>query len=179
MAAMVPRLFSLPVSNRAGLVRLLGMQPRIRLLVVGTSRGTAAAIVAKALARGHRVTPRDAASARAAAMPGHDAVVIDETVDRADVQRVIDAAREAGPRRVALIAPGASAAGRLVLDPELEWTIARTAPLTDGGLSVRYRVEPGRLPRRPRPVSRHDVAHFLLHELERPAFVRAIVGVCR
>ena len=155
------------------------MKARIRLLVVGTSQGTAAAIVAKALARGHRVTPRDAGSARAAAMPGHDAIVVDETLGLAELQRVIDAARERGPRRIALIADGPTAAEALLAASGLDWTIARTAALTDGGLSVRYRVAAGGMPRRPRPVSRHDVAHFLLHELERPAYLRAVVGVCR
>jgi uncharacterized protein YbjT (DUF2867 family) len=155
------------MSNRAGLLRRPDMSARIRLLVIGTSGGTAAAVVSKALARGHRVTPHHAAIAHAATLAGHDAI------------RVIDAARTAGPRRIAVITAGATPAEALLADSGLDWTVARAARLTDGGLSVRYRLAAGRLPPRPRPVSRRDVAHFLLHELERPAYLRAIVGVAR
>jgi uncharacterized protein YbjT (DUF2867 family) len=167
------------MSNRAGLLRRPDMSARIRLLVIGTSGGTAAAVVSKALARGHRVTPHDAAIAHAATLAGHDAIVADESVAAADLRRVIDAARTAGPRRIAVITAGATPAEALLADSGLDWTVARAARLTDGGLSVRYRLAPGRLPPRPRPVSRRDVAHFLLHELERPAYLRAIVGVAR
>jgi putative NADH-flavin reductase len=155
------------------------MKPRLRLLIVGSPEGTAGAVVAKALARGHRVTPRDPASALAAALAGHDAIVADETVGRDDLRRVVDAARRSGVRRVVLVSTDGTATEDLLAAGQLDWTIARPAPLTDGGLSLRYRVTGGGLPRGPRPVSRIDLAHFLLHELERPVHVGSVVGVSR
>jgi len=42
-----------------------------------------------------------------------------------------------------------------------------------------YRVSDGHLPRRGFLLSRADVAHFLLGELERGAYPRRIVGLAR
>src|SRR5262249_46846258 len=52
----------------------------------------------------------------------------------------------------------------------LEWTTARPPRLTNGGLSGRYRIEEERLPggSAAATISRADVAHFLLDEVERP-----------
>jgi putative NADH-flavin reductase len=61
----------------------------------------------------------------------------------------------------------------------LDWTIARPTRLTDGALSGVYRTESGRLPERPRPVSRADVAHFLLGAAERRQHLGEIVGLAR
>ncbi len=69
---------------------------------------------------------------------------------------------------------------RIVKESGLNWTIARPPRLTNGPLTGRYGVADDRLP----PgaggaptLSRADVAHFLLDELERPAHVRRIVGI--
>jgi len=51
--------------------------------------------------------------------------------------------------------------------------------LTNGPLTRRYRVADGELPRRGIRISRADVAHFLLGELERGAHLRQIVGLAR
>jgi putative NADH-flavin reductase len=68
---------------------------------------------------------------------------------------------------------------RVVMASGLDWTIARPPRLTNGPLTGRYRVEDGRLPRRGFIISRADVAHFLLGELERDAHLRRIVGLAR
>ena len=54
---------------------------------------------------------------------------------------------------------------RLVRDSGLDWTIAQPAALTDGPLTARYRVGE-RLEMRGVPkISRADVAHFLLAQV--------------
>jgi putative NADH-flavin reductase len=66
---------------------------------------------------------------------------------------------------------------QIVMSSGLEWTIARPPRLTNGRLTGRYAVEDERLPRGGPMVSRADVAHFLLEELERNAHVRRMVGM--
>lgn len=71
---------------------------------------------------------------------------------------------------------------RVVTASDLDWTIARPPRLTNGPLTGRYGVADGRLPPASRggavsTLSRADLAHFLLDELEHPAHVRRIVGV--
>jgi putative NADH-flavin reductase len=66
---------------------------------------------------------------------------------------------------------------RMVMESGLEWTIARPPRLTLGPCTGRYRTDDDRLPPGARAVSRADVAHFLLGEVERPAHVRRIVGM--
>ena len=68
---------------------------------------------------------------------------------------------------------------RVVIGSGLDWTIARPPRLTNGPLTGRYRVENGHLPDRSAfaSVSRADVAHFLLSELEHNAHVHHIVGI--
>jgi|GEM_PF-130947 len=66
---------------------------------------------------------------------------------------------------------------RIVAASNLDWTIVRPPRLTNGPLTRHYRFEPGRLPNGRLSVSRADVAHFLLDELERREHVRAIVGL--
>ena len=59
----------------------------------------------------------------------------------------------------------------------LEWTIVQPAALTNGPRTGTYRVGTcaGRLfPR----VSRADVAHFMIEELESPRHVRQVVSLC-
>jgi putative NADH-flavin reductase len=62
----------------------------------------------------------------------------------------------------------------------LDWTIARPPRLTNGPLTGRYGVADDQLPRGvggAPSISRADVAHFLLEELEHPAHIRRIVGL--
>src|SRR5262245_23456105 len=68
---------------------------------------------------------------------------------------------------------------RAVMASGLDWTIARPPRLTHGPLTTRYRVESGRLPGRSGlgSISRADVAHFLLGELEGGGHVGRIVGL--
>jgi putative NADH-flavin reductase len=66
---------------------------------------------------------------------------------------------------------------RVVTASNLDSTIVRPPRLTNGRLTGRYRVEDDRLPGGSRSISRADVAHFLLEELERGAHVRRIVGM--
>jgi hypothetical protein len=49
--------------------------------------------------------------------------------------------------------------------------------VTKGPLTGRYRIEDDRMPWGGSSVSRADVAHFLLEELERGAHVRRMVGM--
>jgi putative NADH-flavin reductase len=65
----------------------------------------------------------------------------------------------------------------VVMESGLDWTIARPPRLTNGPLTGHYRIEDGRLPRGSISLSRADVAHFLLDELERGAHVHQIVGM--
>jgi putative NADH-flavin reductase len=66
---------------------------------------------------------------------------------------------------------------RVVMGSGLDWTIARPPRLTNGPLTGHYRVGDGRLPRGSLTLSRADVAHFLLDELERGAHAHQIVGM--
>ena len=59
----------------------------------------------------------------------------------------------------------------------LEWTIVRPPQLTTGARTERYRVENGHLPRWGFSISRADLAHFILEEVEHQQHVRSIVGV--
>ncbi|MGA7613892.1 MAG: NAD(P)H-binding protein, partial [Thermoanaerobaculia bacterium] len=75
------------------------------------------------------------------------------------------------------IAVDAAAMERTVAASDLDWTIVRPPRLTNGALTTRYRVDDGRMPAGTLVVSRADVAHFLLDELEDNRHVRAIVGM--
>jgi putative NADH-flavin reductase len=66
---------------------------------------------------------------------------------------------------------------RVVMASDLEWTIVRPPSLTNGRLTSRYSVEDDRMPRGGLSLSRADVAHFLLEELDRRAHVRRMVGM--
>jgi uncharacterized protein YbjT (DUF2867 family) len=66
---------------------------------------------------------------------------------------------------------------RVVMESGLDWTIVRPPRLTHGPLTTHYAVEDGRLPPGRRIVSRADLAHFLLEELERGAHRHQIVGM--
>jgi putative NADH-flavin reductase len=66
---------------------------------------------------------------------------------------------------------------RVVMASGLDWTIVRPPRLTNGALTEDYRVEDGRLPAGRLTISRADVAHFLLDELERGTHIGQIVGM--
>jgi putative NADH-flavin reductase len=70
---------------------------------------------------------------------------------------------------------------RIVRGSDLDWTIVRPPRLTNGPLTARYAVADDRLPTGTRggtaAMSRADVAHFLLNELEHPAHLHRIVGM--
>jgi putative NADH-flavin reductase len=68
---------------------------------------------------------------------------------------------------------------RMVMASGLDWTIVRPPKLTNGPLTQHYRVEDGRMPHGSIFLSRADVAHFLLGELEGGAHARRIVGMAR
>ena len=65
------------------------------------------------------------------------------------------------------------------MDSDLEWTIVRPPQLTTGVRTEHYRVKDGHLPPWGFSISRADLAHFMLREVERPRHLRSIVGVCR
>ena len=77
------------------------------------------------------------------------------------------------------VAEDAGEMERIVTASDLDWTIVRPPRLTNGPLTGRYRIEDDRMPRGGSSVSRADVAHFLLDELERGAHVRRMVGMAR
>jgi putative NADH-flavin reductase len=68
---------------------------------------------------------------------------------------------------------------RIVMTSGLDWTIARPPRLTNGPLTAKYRVENGHLPDRSAlaSISRADVAHFLLSEIEHNTYTHHIVGI--
>lgn len=67
---------------------------------------------------------------------------------------------------------------RIVKASELDWTIVRPPRLTNGRLTGRYGVRDDHMPSGgSATVSRADVAHFLLGEVEHPAHVRRVVGI--
>jgi len=68
---------------------------------------------------------------------------------------------------------------RIVTASGLDWTIARPPRLTNGPLTGRYRVANERLPNRSAltSISRADVAHFLLSEVETSLHMHHVVGV--
>jgi putative NADH-flavin reductase len=68
---------------------------------------------------------------------------------------------------------------RVVTASDVDWTVVRPPRLTEGDRTERYRVEDDGLPRGGSVISRADVAHFMLDEVEQRAHVRKIVGVCR
>jgi len=66
----------------------------------------------------------------------------------------------------------------VVMESDLDWTIARPPRLTNGPKTESYHIADGTLPGKGRSISRADVAHFFLNEAERPEHVRKIVGLC-
>jgi putative NADH-flavin reductase len=75
------------------------------------------------------------------------------------------------------VAEDCTAMERIVTASGLDWTIVRPPRLTNGAITENYRVEDGRMPAGRQTISRADVAHFLLTELERGVHMRQIVGM--
>jgi putative NADH-flavin reductase len=66
---------------------------------------------------------------------------------------------------------------RILIESDLDWTIARPPRLTNGPLTRRYRVAVGAMPAGSHSMSRANVADFLLNEVEQAGHVRQIVGL--
>jgi putative NADH-flavin reductase len=65
---------------------------------------------------------------------------------------------------------------QIVTASNLEWTIVRPPRLTNAPPTGRYQVADNRYPPGKQTLSRADVAHFLLDELDQRAHLRQIVG---
>jgi putative NADH-flavin reductase len=125
------------------------------------------------------------------------------TILRAGARSTVEAMQTGGPRRLIVVsaavlfddlvvlggllrrtllknvAEDSAEMERIVMASGLDWTIARPPRLTNGPLTGRYRVENGHLPDRSAlaSISRADVAHFLLSELEHNTHTHHIVGI--
>jgi putative NADH-flavin reductase len=125
------------------------------------------------------------------------------TILRDGARSTIEAMRAAGPRRLIVVsaavlfedlgllgtllrrtllknvAADSAEMERVVMGSGLDWTIARPPRLTNGALTGQYRVENEHLPERSAlaSISRADVAHFLLTELEQGTHIHHIVGI--
>lgn len=67
---------------------------------------------------------------------------------------------------------------RMIVTSRLKWTIVRPPELTDGSRTEKYRVKDGQLPGFGFRVSRADVAHFMLEEVQASSHLCKVVGVC-
>jgi putative NADH-flavin reductase len=65
----------------------------------------------------------------------------------------------------------------MIVASSLAWTIVRPPELTDGSRTEHYRIKDSHLPRFGFRVSRADVAHFMLGEVEANRHLRKVVGV--
>ena len=59
----------------------------------------------------------------------------------------------------------------------LDWTIVRPPRLTDKPLTGKYRMAYGQNLRGGLLISRADVAHLMLHAVERPESIRQTIGI--
>jgi putative NADH-flavin reductase len=67
----------------------------------------------------------------------------------------------------------------IIRETPLDWTVVQPAALTNGPLTESYRAGERNCRRRLLPkISRADVAHFMLEELENPRHVRQVVPLC-
>jgi putative NADH-flavin reductase len=67
---------------------------------------------------------------------------------------------------------------RMIVASSLKWTIVRPPRLTDGPRTGHYRIKDSHLPGGGFRVSRADVAHFMLGEVQANRHLRKVVGVC-
>jgi putative NADH-flavin reductase len=65
----------------------------------------------------------------------------------------------------------------MIVASGLDWTIVRPPELTDGSRTEHYRIKDSHLPTFGFRVSRADVAHFMLGEVEANRHLRKVVGV--
>jgi putative NADH-flavin reductase len=65
----------------------------------------------------------------------------------------------------------------ILRDSGLDWTVVRPPRLTDKPLTGTYRTAYGQNLRRGILVSRADVAHLMLHALERPETIKQAIGI--
>src|SRR5262249_20361052 len=66
---------------------------------------------------------------------------------------------------------------RVVMESDLDWTIARPPRLTNSPIIKGYRAKVDTLPKGAFFMGRADLAQFLLDEAERNEYVRHIVGL--
>jgi putative NADH-flavin reductase len=125
------------------------------------------------------------------------------TIVRDGARSTVEAMRAGGPRRLVVVSAAVlfkdlgllgtllrrtllrnvamdfSEMERVVMASGLDWTIARPPRLTNGALTGCYRVENEHLPVQSAlaSISRADVAHFLVRELEHGAHIHHIVGI--
>ena len=67
---------------------------------------------------------------------------------------------------------------RVIVASSLNWTIVRPPELIDGSRTGHYRIKDSHLPGFGFRISRADVAHFMLQEIEANGHLRKVVGVC-
>jgi putative NADH-flavin reductase len=126
------------------------------------------------------------------------------TILRDGARSTVEAMRDVGPRRLIVVsaavlfdlgflgallrrtllknvAEDSAEMERIVIASGLDWTIARPPRLTNGPFTGSYRAGNEHLPAPSAlaSISRADVAHFLLDELEQSTRVHHIVGVSR
>jgi putative NADH-flavin reductase len=64
-----------------------------------------------------------------------------------------------------------------ICQSDLDWTIVRPPRLTNGPARHSYHITDGSLPQGGFLISRADVAHFMIGEVEAPAHLKQIVGI--
>jgi putative NADH-flavin reductase len=144
----------------------------------------------------------------AARLPGHDVVISSlgssqrTTLLQDSVRSIVCAMKRASVRRILVVSVGflfsetglpgallrnlilkntgkdAAAMESILMREPLQWTVVRPPRLTNAKASGKYRVMDGHMPKRGFTISRADVADFLLNEVEGPAHLHQIVGVC-
>ncbi|MEM6846242.1 MAG: SDR family oxidoreductase [Bacteroidota bacterium] len=66
---------------------------------------------------------------------------------------------------------------KVIKESNLNWTIVRPANLTDGQLTEKYKYGFSNAERIKLKISRADVAHFMLNQLEEKSYIREKVGI--
>lgn len=141
-------------------------------------------------------------------LPAHDAVISclgsskQTTLLQESAKAIVSGMKRANVRRILVVSVGflfpetglpgallrnlilrntgkdAAAMESILMREPLEWTVVRPPRLTRAPADGKYRVMDGRMPKRGFTIPRADVADFLLNEVEIPAHIRQIVGVC-
>jgi putative NADH-flavin reductase len=143
-----------------------------------------------------------------ARLPGHDAVISSlgsskqSTLLQDSAKAIVSSMKRANVHRILVVSVGflfpetglpgallrnlilkstgkdAAAMESILMREPLEWTVVRPPRLTNAKASGKYRMMDGHMPKRGFTIPRADVADFLLNEVEAPAHVHQIVGVC-